>query len=299
MFNRKTQSDRITDAIDYITRLDIHLGNEIGNSLDDNTATTLGKEISLGFFAKSMEKDEEKRTALRALLLCHRYFFSGLDRPTWKASSLGHWKGRSRMAIDKAILLFTADCDTAATLADVAEAAGKAPTGAHPRVNYTISRAENEPFELGNGTCFIAIMAWLLKSGIVSYQWYLQNFAVKDVGDLVKRLGGPEQVIWTGERLFTKDDTLTNVPRGYIVHFVNEKLPTFGHWMVSLGDGTAVGANNSTYLGGANVLYDNKVNLKNEFLHGFNTGNGKFFPKGVASMYNPLLIPNRKMVSAP
>gem|GEM_PF-1459098 len=232
---------------------------------------------------------------MRALLLCQRYFFSNFNSPTWKTISLDHWKSRNKTAINRAILLFTATSNNASRLAEVAENAGAPPSGGYFSTNYKLSRKENEPFDLGNGTCYIAIMAWLLKSGLVSYQWYLKNSSVLSIDGLKRSFGTPRQ-IWDTSRRFTLNDMLPTVPRGHIVHIYNSKLNTYGHWMVSLGNGLAAGCNNVTG-GEAPVPYSANASLNDQFFHGFNQGDERGFQQGVAYVYDPLAIPNRNMLN--
>jgi len=295
MFNSKTPEDRIDDAIKYIGTLDPQLSNEIENRVKGNTAITIGRDISLGLFAKRIDKD--RRIALRALLLCQRYYLSNLWSPTiqldnlWKATSIDHWKSRQRSAIDRAILLFTATSNNATSLADVAETAGGPPNGHH--VNYRLSR--DERFNIGSGTCYVAMMVWLLKSGLVSYQWYLSNTSVTNIAGLKNKFGTPQQ-IWNPAQQFTMINQLPPVPRGYIVYINYREEISFGHWMVSLGNGMAAGCNNNITGGATANLYSNNATLDSQFYHGFNLGNATGTPRGVAYMFDPTQIPNRHMV---
>ncbi|MEN0054355.1 MAG: hypothetical protein AAGC65_11830 [Mucilaginibacter sp.] len=295
MFNNKEPEERIDDAVSYIKQVDKQLGLAVEKAMTSDRTRVVSKDISLGLFAKRIDKD--RRGALRALLLCQRYYISNLYTRTnmldsnWHTISVDHWKSRNKNAIDNGIRVFTAPCDNAAELAEVAENAGGPPTSNNHR-DYKLNR--DERFTIGSGTCYMAVMAWLLKSGLVSYPWYLKSTAISSISDLKTKLGTPQQ-IWTSAQPFTSGSQLPPVPRGYIVYINYKEEFGYGHWLVSLGNGLAAGCNNDDTDGTPN-LYSKNANLNNQFYHGFNEGNATGTPKGVAYVFDPAQIPNRKMV---
>jgi hypothetical protein len=296
MFNNKvvkTPEKRVDDAISYITRVDRDLGNAIKSNLNQNKST-VGAELSLGESGKWMLKD--KRQALRALLLCQRYYLSDLGSPgikldsLWNTISINYWKAQGKGRIDEGIRLFTAPCDDAARLVNVAAAAGGAPKLKGSQDYYKLSR-NNSLNNIGSGICYMAIMVWLLKSGLVSFSWYLNESSVDNVATLKSKLG-PGQQIWNQNQTFTENSHLPNIPHGYIVYINYAHETGYGHWMVSLGNGLGVGCNNNVYAG-ANPTYSNNASLDAQFYHGFNKQNESGTPQGVAYMFDPTQIPNR------
>jgi hypothetical protein len=294
MINGKITEDMIDDALNYIGTLDAQLSMDVEHRIRGDIATTIGVEISLGLFAKRIDK--ERRLALRALLLCQRCYFSNLYLPhlrldpSWHSTSIDHWKSRNITAINKAILLFTADCDDAHMLANIAETAGGAPSG--NSVSYVLNR--DERFNIGSSISYMAIMVWLLKSGIVSYPWYLENCSVTSVEDIKDLFGTPTN-IWNAVNSFDENSQLPLVPRGHIIYINHSHETTYGHWMVSLGRGLAAGCHNNEG-GGTNRLYSNKASLDDQFFYGFNKENKKGKPRGIAYTFDPTQIPNRRLV---
>lgn len=307
----KTPKDRVTEAVDYIQRLQPFLGAELRRSLLSNRLMKIGWQISLGKDGEGIEP--AKRTALRALLLCQQYFFSGIrGAESGKETSFQYWQSRSRSSIDKAILLFTASTGIASKLADVAEGEGNPPSGHHGRVNFTMSR--NEGFDVLDGTCYNAVLAWLLKSGLVSYQWFLRATEQITVAGLRAVLGTPVK-IWDATDFFTEDADLGVIPRGHILNIYSTKIEGHGHWMVSGSNGSGIGCNNTQTQPGVNAVYDANLPLGGEFYHRYfresynnykkqleggdskNT-NAKLISSGaVACVYNPAEIPNRTRLS--
>lgn len=285
MSKNTTPADRIKETINYISRLDGRLANRLTTGITGQAITTIGNDISLQVFAMHMSQD--KRHALRAILLCQRHFFRP-NRPTWKATSLNHWKSKNKEVIDDAILLFTATCNSATRLADVAEAMGKAPLDTSADARLKLSSARGQAFNIGGGICYQALMAWLLQSGLVSFPWFL-HFSNVTTPTGLRNSMGTHQEIWDKDTPFTEESHLRNIPRGYIVHFYDTIQETYGHWMISLGDGTGVGCNNHPYQGFSEVQYSNRASLDGQFYHRYKQPG----QKGVAYVYNPEAIPER------
>jgi hypothetical protein len=292
MSKNTTPADRIEETIRYISDRYPELGTKLRNEVKGELATEIGTEISLQINAMHMFKD--KKNALRAILLCQRYFFKR-NRDTWKATSLGHWRTKSQSTINQAIQLFTSSCDDAARLADVAESMGKAPVDKTADARYKLSSARNEQFNIGGETCYTAIFAWLLKSGLVSFQWFLQHSSVTSAEKLRKSMGAHKE-IWSGNDQFTDESELPFIPRGHIVHFYDPSHETMGHWMVSLGntsDRLGVGCNNHVFPGFSGKVYSNCASMNDQFRLQYKQPK----QRGVAFVYNPENIPDRKTLN--
>jgi hypothetical protein len=162
----------------------------------------------------------------------------------------------------------------------------------------TLTRATS-PFP-GHKFCYMAVMYWLFRSGIVSYRWMMRNYGGVDP-ERLNDIFGPGRVLWAGSRAFTARDNFPAVPAGHIVHlYVNEQGALGGHWLVSTGDGHAYGRNNDTEEGrpGGPVErpYD-LCNLKNQYLaykETYQTPRGETkAQQGIAEVIDPFAIPGR------
>lgn len=291
MATQKTAATRIDDTINYIARRHPQLATKLRTEVTGQLATDIANTISLQLNTTHMWPD--KKDALRAILLLQRYYFAP-TRNTWKATSLNHWRTKSRDTIDKAIRLFTSWSDSDAALADVAEANGKAPVDRTADAPYKLSCARGEEFNIGAGICYQALMAWLLKSGLVSFQWFLQHSNVTSARGLRDAIGKSPTIIWGANVPFTAQSRLPAIPRGYIVHFYDRAHESYGHWMVSLGhDGLGVGCNNHPYEGFTDVQYSNQASIDGQFFQRYKQPG----QNGIAFMYKPSIIPDRKTLN--
>ena len=87
------------------------------------------------------------------------------------------------------------------------------------------------------------------------------------------------------------------VPRGHIVHlYVDNPMRWNGHWLISLGDGFAIGCNNDD-TDGTNRAYTPRCSLDNQFRNGYKhpkpPGSIEPFERGIAEVIDPLEIPGR------
>lgn len=305
----KTGDERVDDAIDFIFGIGkAELANHLQGIVKLAGPSKIGKELSLG--SRSDGKDDpaygantQKRRALRALLLCQRVYFSDLWAeailvggvrqrtsfldPDWKADSLRHWGAQSEAQIVEGILMFAV---TTADVSRLADAADQQPSGNHPDLTLTHLKT---PFP-GLISCYGAVMTWLLRSGLVSYRWYMRNSGASNKTTL-REAFGPASVIWDGGRTFATTDSLPLVPRGHIVHlYVDNPIRWNGHWLVSLGDGYARACNNDD-TDGTNRIYTDRCSLNNQFKNGYKhaSTSGVGEEPGVAEVINPAEIPGR------
>jgi hypothetical protein len=307
----KSGKDRFIDGVKYIhgmgkSELAQHLTGVVAS---DNNQSIIGKDLSLGSRPDGEDDPKyatntEKRRALRALLLCQRVYFSelwavgsligGVHRcsylpANWKTISLAHWSNKTEDQIQEGILTFAI---TTARVEALAEAADRQPNKSVPPPGLTLTRAE--PNFPGLTSCYGSVITWMFRSGLASYRWYMKNFAAYNK-DTLREAFGPAKIIWDGGTAFSKTDTLPRVPRGHIVHlYVDNPQRWNGHWLVSLGDGTACGCNNDTEEGAVPNDYSNRCSLDKQFLYGYKhpLDNGTI-EKGVAEVIDPREIPGR------
>lgn len=290
----KTAAARWTEMIGYLNTHFAHdtprLGDHINTIVIGAARDTISNEIALGSTAgvhKNTDANKPARNALRALLLCQRVYFSELWArrtfvggatalssflaPDWKARSLAHWGMKDERSIRSGIAMFAtvpgADADG---VSDVAKGDGP-PTGSPPEIagNLTLSRT-NFPLTGAKETCYRGVLAWLLKAGVVSFRWFMQNSGPSGEAALNDLFGEGEDV-WKADTPFTDKSVLPTIPKGFVIHMWMEDTGVGGwngHWVISNGDGTICGVNNGEVNNGEEVVlkaYTNNGKLRSQF----------------------------------
>jgi hypothetical protein len=324
----KWASTRWDDTITYLNnafpmaRIGDHINTIVTSSW---TRRSISGELSLGSRPDgeddpSYGTNTSKRHALRALLLCQRIYYSGdlwakqseagpglhvvplpgLLQGNWKTLSLAHWKTKTEQQILEGIGMFATV--PAATRDDLQTAAhAGAPNGTPLPGNLTISRADQ--YTVGSGIiCYVGVQGWLVRSGLVSMRWFMQNSAPnKEVGcDL---LFGKGTEVWRGPVKPTDRqavlDVIGRIGRGYVVHIWSPQNYNWnGHWVITNGDGTICGVNNGevpAHDGIPDVQkdYTNHSTLFEQFEdYGESLGNDHW-RTGVMVVIDPLTMPNR------
>lgn len=87
--------------------------------------------------------------------------------------------------------------------------------------------------------CYVAVMIWLYRSGLVSLRWLLKYRDADSQERLEAAFGGGTE-IWNETslgRAFKRQpsDRFPNVPRGHVVHLYENPGAWRGHWMISTG----------------------------------------------------------------
>jgi hypothetical protein len=266
----KDATTRWTDTISYLNNKFPNAAPKIGDHINTivtgGLRTTISNQLALGSTRgvhKNTTANRNVRHALRGLLLCQRVYFSNLWAKStfvggatypdatlldanWKTLSLNHWGMRDEASILSAIGMFaTVQGATAQDVSTVAKLGP--PTGAPPRIagNLTVSR-NNFPITGAAETCYRGVLAWLLKAGVVSFRWFMQNSAPSGKAALDDLFGDGEEV-WPADRPFTDESVLPVIEEGFVVHIWMENSGPGGwngHWVISNGDGTICGVNN-------------------------------------------------------
>ncbi len=274
MFGKNWQT-RWNDTIDYLNQAfpGVGLGDHIETLVPQNQRKTISGQVSLGKRGDGEDDPEyanvtSQRKALRALLLCQRVYFSGtfwakqslaqgdgmsvlegLLAAKWKTDSLAFWNTKNEQQILSGIRMFVVD--PTAVASDVADVAMRgAPNGVSLPGNLTLSR--DDAGTVGQGIiCYVGVQGWLLKSGVVSMRWFMQNSAPnKETGcDL---LFGKGKEVWNAK--LADSDTarvrriITAIPKGSVVHIYSPQNYNWnGHWVIANGDGTISGVNNGEF----------------------------------------------------
>ncbi len=326
MFGKNWET-RWNDSIAYLNDRfrGVGLGDHIAGIVPQNQRKTVSKQISLGIRGDGEDDPEYadvtgQRKALRGLLLCQRVYFGGdfwakqseagpglnvialpgLLDASWKAESLQYWKIKSEAQINRAIAMFVVD--PAATREGVATVAMSGPpNGQSLPGNLKLSR--DDQATVGQGViCYVGVQGWLLKSGVVSMRWFMQNSAPnKEVGcDLLFGKGVEK---WNG-KLKESDKAnvrqiINGIPKGSVVHIYSpQNFNWNGHWVIYNGDGTISGVNNGEFLATKserriqiqkNYTKDSTL-LEQFWCYG---GESEGMKTAVMVVINPMEMPNR------
>lgn len=262
---KKEWQVRWTDTINYLNQHFPNggptgrLGDHVEQVVLPGQREAISEELSLGFRFDPRDSKTAQRLALRALLLCQRVYYSplwartlvGVDAvpinalsDSWKTESLAFWSGKSEQDIRRGIGMFVPVAGAnAATLAAVARQGPPDGIKLLPG-NLTLSR--NDVNARGAAeTCYNGVVAWLVKSGIVSMRWVMQETSPNFEASC-NRLFGLGETVWPLNTPFRPGtDATPVVPAGYIVHMWNADNGNWnGHWVVSNGDGRCCGVNN-------------------------------------------------------
>jgi hypothetical protein len=288
---------RWTKTIDYLNQhsagATLRLGDHIETLVPTGMKKAISEQLSLGSKARG---SDDKRHAMRGLLLCQRVYYSdlwakktfgaGADQfiadawvldPAWKTRSVGFWGGKGEDDILKGIEMFVPA--QGATRAKLAEVARKSPpSGEHGEElpgNLFLSRADTKTKGAAE-TCYNGVVAWLLQSGIVSMRWVMRDSAPNGEASCDRHFGTGE-TIWQASTPFKDDSRLPVVPEGYLLHMWDTGKAVRGgpscwngHWVVSNGDGTVCGVNNgekklSRDGEDVNKKYTNNATLRGQF----------------------------------
>jgi hypothetical protein len=319
----KDWNTRWSATIAYLNKpvLVYRIGDHINQVVPQGSRKAISAELSLGTRPDGEDDpaygtNTEQRHALRALLLCQRVYFSTLwaksgghstpdDKlsPGWKNLSLNHWKTGSEAKIQEAIKMFSPVLGAKRKDLQRIAFAG-APGGAGWQGNLTVSRTDHATLGYGH-TCYVGVQGWLVKSGLVSLRWFMQNWNPVDQAacDL---LFGAGTVVWNGPFDPAKDEKavraeIAQIKAGSIVHIWSPQHTNWnGHWVITNGDGTICGVNNGMYLArdaenGQDVLvaYTNHSTLYEQFRsYGGAMGKG-LWKTAVMAVIDPEALPNQ------
>jgi hypothetical protein len=336
----KDDVKRWADTIDYLNdsfpQAAPRIGDHINTIILGARQVETSKLLALGSMKgvhKNTNANKNSRHALRGLLLCQRTYFSAdwaksnfvgqpaavyltaLD-PNWKTTSINTWGMRSEAQILDAISMFAINPNASA--ADVSRVAKLgAPTGLPPAIAGNLKAARSTFRVTGVAeTCYRGVLGWLLKSGMVSLRWFMQNAAPNGKISLDELFGQGVEV-WSPNVPFTDRSVLPAVEAGWVVHMWNENTEAGGwngHWVISNGDGTFCGVNNGLVAGGQGrievlQIYSNNGTLRSQFEgyggnemvevrndRGFLTRvekDPRIATRGTMVKFNPLTLPNR------
>ena len=293
---------KLNNGIDYIKQnVSLSLANHV-TTLIRGHELKLSRDLATGpgwedcfLPTSSIGNRYAQQHALTALLLCQYVFLSDLwprMRGTastlqsinhlslnWKIKSYRFWRNKIELHIRDALKMFVATTNNSDYFANAAQRWRPS----CPSVDELLRTTARENFS-GNppsSTCYQAVMLWLFKSGLVSLPWLLK-YRVANTELALTDAFGRGTIIWSGN--FGSSDRLPPVPRGHIVHIFEHQSAWNGHWMVSLGDGRAVGVNNVDEDPPVPRTYCNNLNLNKQFL-----GLGG----GTAIVIDPCYIPGR------
>lgn len=294
----KTGAERIQDTLTY---LEFNGKRALADSIRRSAfgrLSQIGEELSLdSWHVLPTAASVDRRRALRALLLCQRVFLEAADfdaPSSWamrKTASLHHWGSRLEPEILKGIELYELTAASADRLSTAAEEVIDMEPQGVERQALTMTRDSASYF--GNNICYGHVMAWLLKSGLVSMRWYARLWMADDRPKLTAAFGRGH-VRWSPDRqpFHPALRPVPHIAKGMVVHMYCLEGTWEGHWFVSNGNGNGYGMNNQPEPDrGQARLHEITVNgqfagFKKRLADGSCT-------QGVVEEFDPLLIPGR------
>jgi len=240
-------TDRLHAAMRYLTRYSPQLAQDVDAALNGNiTDEAAGALISL--HDDHVMGSDDKRLALRALLLCQRAFLNapysvGAGGAPFvynnaPRSPIGEYRWSFESTVRSALACYERRPN--ATRADLAAAAAalRAPQGG---LTWETLRRDTAPFP-AMPVCFDALKMLLFKAGFVSIAWLART--------------GPTMTAQTvnamlGNGVVVQPAALATMGAGYLFNFHRHDDQAVCHWGVSLGNGWAAGANTQANWPGA------------------------------------------------
>ncbi len=245
---------RYDDTLDYLDSVSAELANHVNQQLVGANKTTVGTALSLaGHKMYAVFGSKPVGRAVRALMLCHRAYFgtnwakqtgakgagiaADYNAPGGATVTKDAYLNKAEAVVQGAIRTYLATTPGTAALASAAELVQNGATGIIPRFE-TMTRS-TRPFPSGQ-VCFNCVYWWLFVSGFVSLRWILRN-------GLSLGAENSNALLGLGTTLARAGTGLPDIPRGMIVNWRGSQEDTADicHWAVSLGDGYAIGANNT------------------------------------------------------
>jgi hypothetical protein len=234
-----TNTDRFHDSMRYLMTYFPILAMEVDEALRGNiNDEAAGALISL--HGDHVAGSDDKRRALRALLLCQRAFLNGpysagADGGPFiynnvPRSPIAEYRWSFESTVREAISCYQRRLHpTRHDLARDAEAI-RAPQGG---LTWETLRRSTTPFP-AMPVCFDALKMLLFKSGFVSIRWLART--------------GPTMTAQTvnailGQGVVVSEAALATMQPGYLFNFHRAGDMAVCHWGVSLGRGKAAGAN--------------------------------------------------------
>jgi hypothetical protein len=280
---------RLSDSINYIQE---NISTDLANQVRKLIA---GKEPEIGallHLCQKKIKGIEKRRALRSLLLCQYVYYSAqwvkmtgristlspvnYLSSDWKESSICYWASQSELEIREGLRAYIV---TSSDIADAANAANRWVQSDVKKYNF-ISAPRQKFSGMYNQICYVGVMVWLFNSGLVSLPWLLRFSNANRQVSLTQAFGPGMATYYSAEAI--SNNSFSTVPRGYIVHIYKNVSCWNGHWMISQGNGMAVGVNNNDESPPVSRTYCNHLSIKKQLMG---------YQDGYMVVINPRLIP--------
>ncbi len=275
MSDKWTPQERYADTKRYLEQVNGGLAAAVHRDLPISTVAA-GTQISLaGNPRHAVLGNSAAGRAVRALRLCHLTYLGqnwarktggtdgvATDRTSADSARLtmDFYLSKSEATVREAIMAYVASTPGLPSLADAAQLVGGGGPVNPPFEKMT--RAQN-PFASGQ-VCFDCVYWWLFKSGFVSLRWILRRGMALGAQNANRYLGAGTPVV------LNRDGSVPPIARGTIVNWHGDQQDTkdICHWAVALGDGYAVGANNTLAgkIKGANGAPDIDIDVR--FRHG-------------------------------
>ena len=217
----KTDRDRYDQTIQYIRTISLPLEAKIKQKVGGNQIQ-YGQMISLGEGNASFIRGvvSNQHHAIRALVLCQNLFLpkGNLDNN----KTVTHCKGMSENEVKEAVLMYATK--PVVTLNEFRNVAERERMGVknHNKDNILWLTRSSMVFD-GGTNCYGAVNIWLVKSGLCSLDWYMNNPC--DAYNV-------NQVVGNGQEHDLND--LGSITPGWIFNIHDANDQNICHWGVIL-----------------------------------------------------------------
>lgn len=236
-YNKNDGLERLLDTLTYIRQfVDAGLALHILDQIVGQNYETIGEELSLSGFNYWILGTEGQHRAVRALLLCQRVYLAEKYSSVIPPGSTITKKACLRMSEDqvkRAIRTYLPDQN--ARKSDLVRVALKHHDGEVGLKKICWETFDRESGFVKQNVCYSVIPWWLFMAGFLSIRWLTKenSFSAYTVN---KKLGRGV-LIPAGQ-----DHT---IPEGNLINFHEAGHEENCHWAVSMGQGWAVGVNNT------------------------------------------------------
>lgn len=240
-------TDRFHSAMQYLMMYFPTLAVEV-NGLLNGVLTDEAAGAMISLQGEHVLGTDDKRRALRALLLCQKAYLNGpysvgangapFVYNNAPRAAIGEYRLSFESTVRRAISCYLVEPGAQrADLANAAEAL-RMPQGG---LTWETLRRDSSPFP-AMPVCFDALKMLLFKAGFVSIRW-LSRTGPTMSAQTVNAMLGMGVVIQQAQ--------LAAMPRGYMFNFHRDGDTAVCHWGISLGNGLAAGANTQANWPGA------------------------------------------------
>lgn len=254
-----SKAEKCREACAYLSR---HVSSSLAQELQFEMVRThmhdertFYQDITTAGARFSGANKDACRMALRALLLCQRYFSPGLatadgrEGSDWPNVTIHFWSQKTELDLIAALSMYT----TLAVPLSVSAVAARGVTATNSGdYFFTLTRSPATLTRRGE-VCYEGVRLWLLLAGHISLRWYRRHPVPNNLPAGIPKAFGTADVTHELSQLQPQQIRLlvNNLPADLVLYIFKSdgrgKPHAYsggGHWMVTAGGGLAYGMNN-------------------------------------------------------